>query len=155
MSWLLHIPAGLIYILVLNINLLSIIHVGLEILPWTKILTWSSNGRTDVHTYASSDNPNALCPGGPRPLGHKNRSTAKCTQRRLMSACVDMSPEQSLCWVLFVVAKDPKLPHIRSAIILSVCEGGSPQSSLCALTFCEFCLNISFSVTVFRFAGVG
>ena len=39
-----------------NINLLSLI--GLEIVPWTKTLIWSTDGRTYRHTH----NPNALCP---------------------------------------------------------------------------------------------
>ena len=43
-----------------NINLLPLI--GLEILPWTQLLTWSTYGRT---YYTLTDNP--------RPRGHKNQ----------------------------------------------------------------------------------
>ena len=61
-SWFLYIPAGLIeIILIWNINLLPLI--GLEILPWTKILTWSTDIRTPRTLFA---------PGRLRLRGHKN-----------------------------------------------------------------------------------
>ena len=53
------------YILIWNTNLLTVI--GLEILPWTKKLTWSTEGRTDVRTTRT-----LYVPGGPRPRGHNN-----------------------------------------------------------------------------------
>ena len=52
------------YILIWNINLLPLI--GLAILHWTKILTWSTDGRTHVQTTRT-----LYAPGGPRPWGLK------------------------------------------------------------------------------------
>ena len=53
------------YILIWNINLLPLI--GLEILPWTKMLIWSTDGRMYSHMH---DNLNALWS---RPWGHKKK----------------------------------------------------------------------------------
>ena len=49
------------YIFIWNFNLLPLI--GLEILPWTKMFTWSMNVQTTRTLYA---------PGRPGPQGHKN-----------------------------------------------------------------------------------
>ena len=69
-SWLLYIPAGRIEIYThMNYQLATINR------SWDSTLDKNVNlvyGRTDVRSYARTDNLNALCPGGPRPRGHKN-----------------------------------------------------------------------------------
>ena len=76
-SWLLYIPAGLIEIHP-HVNIILLPLTGLEILPWTKMLTWSADRRTFTCTYVWTT-WTLYIPDRPRRRGHnKNINIRSC-----------------------------------------------------------------------------